>query len=36
MAVVDSVAVNHDVGFIRLHDRRVVAAGRDGHDDVAD
>ena len=35
MAVVDSVAVDDDVGFIRLQDRRVVASGRDRHHDVA-
>jgi hypothetical protein len=35
MAVVDSGAVNDDVGFIRLRDRRVVPSRRDRRHDVA-
>ena len=34
-AVVDSVGVDHDVGFICLQDGRVVASRRDRQDHVA-
>ncbi|MDT5187528.1 MAG: hypothetical protein QOI29_5686 [Mycobacterium sp.] len=34
MSVVDSIAVDDDVGFIRLHDRRVVALRIDGQHDM--
>src|ERR1700682_800850 len=33
--MVDSVVVNDDVGFIRLHDRRVIASGWDRNHGVA-